>query len=111
MLTAVANTAITEAIINIGAPIGDIADIANIAIYLQKNGSTQFSTSQQKEVIGLFKKGVFKIIKLYNIPKGVRLFNSQFVDEIKNKGTNKAFKKSRLVVQAYNNLEKELVLT
>ena len=43
--------------------------------------------------------------------KGVRHFNLQFINKIKNKGTNKAFKKSRLVIQAYNNLEKELVLT
>ena len=42
--------------------------------------------------------------------KGVRLFNLQFVDEIKNKRTNKAFKKSQLIIQAYNDLEKELVL-
>jgi hypothetical protein len=33
------------------------------------------------------------------------------VDEIKNPGTDKAFEKSRLVVQAYNDQEKELVLT
>jgi hypothetical protein len=45
------------------------------------------------EVTGLFKKGVFKIIKLYNMLKGVKLFNSQFINKIKNKGTNKAFKK------------------
>jgi hypothetical protein len=43
--------------------------------------------------------------------KGARLFNLQFIDEIKNKGTNKVFKKLRLVIQAYNNLEKELVFT
>jgi len=35
------------------------------------------------------------------MPKGVRLFNLWFINKIKNKGTNKAF----------NNLEKELVLT
>ena len=40
-----------------------------------------------------------------------RIFNSRFVDEIKNKDTEKAFQKSRLVVQAYNDQEKELVLT
>ena len=45
------------------------------------------------------------------MPKGVRLFNSRFIDKIKNKGTNKAFKKSQLIIQAYNDLEKELVLT
>ena len=43
--------------------------------------------------------------------KGVRFFNSQFINKIKNKGTNKAFKKSQLIIQAYNNLEKKLVLT
>ena len=43
------------------------------------------------KVIGLLKKGVFKIIKLYNILKGVKLFNLQFIDKIKNKRINKAF--------------------
>ena len=86
------------------------ADIANTTIYLQNDGNTQFSALRQKEVIGLLKKGVFKIIKLYDMLKGVRLFNLWFVNKIKNKGTNKAFKKSRLVIQAYNDLEKELVL-
>jgi hypothetical protein len=43
--------------------------------------------------------------------RGIRLFNSRFVDEVKSKGTDNAFEKSRLVVQAYNNQEKELVLT
>ena len=33
------------------------------------------------------------------------------MDEIKNPGTDKAFEKSRLVVQAYNDQGKELVLT
>ena len=45
------------------------------------------------------------------VPQGARIFNSRFVDEVKNKGTNKAFTKSRLVVQAYNDDEKHLVLT
>jgi hypothetical protein len=54
---------------------------------------------------------MFDIVKLNNIPKAVRLFNSRFVDEIKNPSIDKAFEKSRLVVQAYNNKEKKLVLT
>jgi hypothetical protein len=41
---------------------------------------------------------------------GVCIFNSRFVDEVKNKGTTKEFIKSRLVVQAYNDDEKRLVL-
>ena len=76
--------------------------IADITIYLQ-DGATQFSASRQKELTGLLEKGVFEITKLANVPQGVRLFNSRFVDEIKNPGTDKAFEKSRLVVQAYNN--------
>ena len=75
--------------------------IADITIYLQDN-ATQFSASRQKELAGLLKKGVFEITKLTDVPQGVRLFNSRFVDEIKNPGTDKAFEKSRLVVQAYN---------
>jgi len=76
----------------------DTADIANTTIYLQNDGNTQFSALRQKEVIGLLKKGIFEIIKLYDILKGVRLFNLRFINEIKNKGTNKAFKKLQLIV-------------
>ena len=36
--------------------------------------------------------------KLYNILKGVKLFNLQFINKIKNKGTDKAFKKSQLII-------------
>jgi len=106
---AVADTAVTDAIIDIDALTGNItdmadiaiylqdndtADIANTTIYLQNNGNTQFSALRQKEVTGLLKKGVFKIIKLHNMLKGVRLFNLWFINKIKNKGTDKAFKKS-----------------
>jgi hypothetical protein len=83
--------------------------VADVTIYLQDDA--QFSTSRQKEITGLLEKGVFKIIKLASVPQGVRLFNSRFVDEVKNTGTNKAYKKSRLVIQVYNNQGKELVLT
>jgi hypothetical protein len=89
--------------------------MADITIYLQddylQDDATQFSASRQKELAGLLEKGVFEITKLTDVPQGVRLFNSRFVDEIKNLGTDKAFEKSRLVVQAYNDQEKELVLT
>jgi hypothetical protein len=46
-----------------------------------------------------------------DVPQGVRIFNSRFVDEIKHPSTDKAFEKSRLVVQAYNDQGKDLVLT
>ena len=56
-------------------------------------------------------KGVFEIVKLNNVPDRIRLFNLQFINEVKNKSTDKAFEKLRLVVQAYNDSEKASVLT
>jgi hypothetical protein len=70
-----------------------------------------FAASRQLEVVGLIEKDVFQAVDRNSIPKGTRIFNSRFVDEVKNKGTDKAFEKSRLVVQAYNDLEKDIVLT
>jgi hypothetical protein len=68
-----------------------------------------FTLSRQKEVDGLLKKGVFEIVK--QAPQGVRLFNSRFVDDIKDKDTPTAYEKSRLVVQAYNDYGKLDILT
>jgi hypothetical protein len=33
-----------------------------------------------------------------NIPQGVYIFNSRFINEIKHLNTNKAFKKLRLII-------------
>jgi hypothetical protein len=82
--------------------------VADISIYLQTD---QFKESRQKEIDGLLEKGVFATVPLSTVPNGIRIFNSRFVDEVKNAGTSTAFEKSRLVVQAYNDTEKELVLT
>ena len=46
-----------------------------------------------------------------DIPTGARVFGSRFVDQIKNEGTEKAFEKSRLVVQAFNDSDKHEILT
>ena len=70
-----------------------------------------YTDSRQKELNGLLKKGVFEVVNMADIPQGVRIFNSRFVDEVKNAGTDKAFEKSRLVVQAYHDHDKDLVLT
>ena len=71
----------------------------------------QYIASRQKEIAGLLEKGVFKVVTSADIPSNTRIFNSRFVDEIKHAGTDKAYEKSRLVVQAYNDQEKDLVLT
>ena len=71
----------------------------------------QYTASRQKEIADLLEKGVFQLADPQDVPTDARIFKSQFVDEIKNAGTEKAFEKSCLVVQAYNDIEKDLVLT
>lgn len=73
--------------------------------------SPNFEASRRKELDGLLDRGVFRIAKISDIPPGTRIFGSRFVDEVKFKGTEKAFEKSRLVVQAYNDAGKEHILT
>jgi hypothetical protein len=72
---------------------------------------TPFIDSRRKEINGLLEKGVFAVITDSDVPQGVYIFNSRFIDEIKHLSTNKAFEKSRLVIQAYNDQGKDLVLT
>jgi hypothetical protein len=70
----------------------------------------QFASSRHSELLGLIEKGVFKVMEPSDVPEGIRTFNSRFVDDIKLKN-DVPFMKSRLVVQAYNDDEKKLVLT
>jgi hypothetical protein len=71
----------------------------------------QYEASRKKELDGLLERGVFEIVDKDDVPQGIRIFNTRFVDEVKNAGTPDAFEKSRLVVQAYNDDGKKLVLT
>ena len=68
---------------------------ADISVLVQE---TPFTDSRRKEINGLLEKGVFAVVTDSDVPQGVRIFNSRFVDEIKHPGTDKAFEKSRLVV-------------
>lgn len=92
-------------------------NMADISILLQDDlvpavsALTPFMDSRKKEINGLLEKGVFEVVSISEIPQGIRIFNSRFVDEIKNIGTAAAFEKFRLVVQAYNDHDKEMVLT
>ncbi|KAI0994114.1 hypothetical protein K3495_g14069 [Podosphaera aphanis] len=81
---------------------------ADLSVFLQ---SQSFADSRRKEINDLLEKGVFKIIDESSVPQSVRILNSRFVFEIKKIGTDKAFEKSRLVVQAFNDHGKEFVLT
>jgi hypothetical protein len=68
---------------------------AGVLIVMQE---TLFANLRQKEINRLLKKGVFTAIIEKDIPQGVYIFNSRFVNKIKHPGTNKAFEKSRLVI-------------
>ncbi|RFU26353.1 hypothetical protein B7463_g9983, partial [Scytalidium lignicola] len=69
-----------------------------ITAFLQdEEPEPQFAASRQAEISGLLEKGVFETVDPQNVPNDICIFNARFVDEIKNKGTEKAFEKSRLV--------------
>src|SRR5580692_7050629 len=70
-----------------------------------------FAESRKKEINGLYEKGAFEFIDASKVPEGARIFGSRFVDEIKHPGTDKAYEKSHLVIQAYNDPGKDLILT
>jgi hypothetical protein len=57
-----------------------------------------FTDSRRKEINRLLEKGVFATVIIKDVSQGVRIFNSRFINKIKYLSTNKAFKKSRLVV-------------
>jgi len=80
----------------------------HITIFLQNDA--KYEDSRQAKITSLLEKGVFEVIPKSKVLRGVRIFNFRFVNEIKIKN-NQPFAKSRLVVQAYNNDKKKLVLT
>ncbi len=85
---------------------------ADITVYMSTPPPVQnFQASRLKELNGLLEKGVFEIMETSDIPARARIFGSRFVDQVKNEGTEKAFEKSRLVVQAFNDSEKHGILT
>ena len=53
---------------------------------------------RRKKINGLLKKGVFIVVTERDVPQGVCIFNSRFIDKIKHPSTNKAFKKLRLII-------------
>jgi Reverse transcriptase (RNA-dependent DNA polymerase) len=74
-----------------------------------KIASNGFDESRRKEMQGLWDSQTIAIAD--DVPPGIRIFGSRFVDVIKNEGTEKAFEKSRLVVQGYNDKDKVSILT
>ena len=70
-------------------------------IFINKNSDmhpTQYIASRQKKITGLLEKCVLKVVTSKDFPSNARIFNSRFVDEEKNAGTDTVYEKSRLVV-------------
>ena len=87
-----------------------------LAKQLRKEGrittpGAPFQASDKQEINSLITRGVFKF-KKYNPTKfnKVYIFKSRIVNEIKGKATDALFKKSRLIIQGYNNNSKEIIL-
>jgi hypothetical protein len=71
---------------------------------------SRFIASRQQKIAELPEKDVFLSINKTDVLLDVRIFSSRFVNEIKHSSTDKTFEKSRLVVQAFKNQNKTLVL-
>ena len=79
-----------------------------LALKLRKQGkittpSLLFKESNRQEVDSLIGRGVFNF-KQFNrgIYSNTRIFKSRIINKIKGKATNTLYKKSRLVIQGYN---------
>jgi hypothetical protein len=70
--------------------------IVNFKAFLQLN-KEQFSKSRYLKLIRLLVKGVFKVIKAFNILKGVYIFNFKFINRIKLKDDT-LFIKLKLII-------------
>ncbi len=71
---------------------------------------SQFAAFRQKEINDLIEKDVFQSIRIDDVSLDVRIFKFRFVDEIKHLDIDKAFEKSRLVMQTFNDQNKNLML-
>ena len=66
--------------------------------------------SRRKKINDLLKKNVFEIIQKFQIFEKIKIFDSRFVDEIKNVDTITIFEKFKLMIQIYNDKKKTNIL-
>ncbi len=70
-----------------------------------------FIAFRAKEIAELLKKRVFVSINRADVPIDIRIFSSRFMNEIKHSNIEKALEKSRLMMQAFKDHNKTLMLT
>jgi hypothetical protein len=92
-----------------------LASIANVIFNIININSSLIDSSfiafRQKEIVDLLEKNVFLSVNKKNVSTNIRIFNSRFVDEVKNSDTEKTFEKFLLVMQTFNDQNKIFVLT
>jgi hypothetical protein len=92
-----------------------LASIVNVIFNIINIDSSlidsSFTAFRQKEIADLLEKSVFSSVNKKDVSSHIRIFNSRFVDEVKNSDTEKAFEKFRLVIQTFNDQNKIVVLT
>ena len=69
-----------------------------------------FQTSRLKKLNELLEKEVFKIINIKDLFIKARVFENRFVNQMKNERIEKAFEKSRLIMQTFNDSKKQKIL-
>ncbi len=72
---------------------------------------SQFAAFRQKTINDLIEKSIIQSISKNDVSFDVRIFNFRFVDKIKHFDIDKAFEKSRFVMQTFNDQNKNLILT
>ena len=70
------------------------------------SSSANFQISRLKEFNELLEKGIFEIIHIDDLFIEARVFENRFMNQIKNEGIEKAFEKSRFVIQTFNDSKK-----
>lgn len=83
-------------------------------VFINKNAdirSAQYIVSKLNKIAGLRKKNIFKVVTTTAIQTNAQTFTFCFVHEVKNESIDKTYEKSRLVIQVYNDQEKDLILT
>lgn len=89
--------------------------LAKFCIFTNKYADVLLFISEQKEIEGLLKKDVFKIVTLKYVVmpeemlSSIQVFNFSLYNDIKNPCIDKAYEKSCPIIHTYNNKKKNIV--
>lgn len=76
----------------------------------ETNDQQAFTKARNEELRSLISNGTFEVTNRRDIPMGLRILGSRFIDELK-KADNRLRRKSRLVAQNYNEADDARIST